>query len=67
MLVLSRKKGEAIHVDGPATIIIVDTGGRRVGVGIEAPPTTRAIRTELETLPKPLDTSPTDQRDIQSK
>lgn len=37
MLVLSRKKGEAIRIEDNITLTIVDVRGDRVRIGIEAP------------------------------
>jgi len=47
MLVLSRKVGEAIYIDGHVKIEIVQVSGRRVKVGIEAPDEVRILRSEL--------------------
>lgn len=44
---LSRKAGEAIDVDGPATIRIVRIRGHRVEVQVTAPDTTKIVRSEL--------------------
>jgi len=47
MLVLSRKAGESIHVNGPCVIHINRVQGKYVGVGLEAPQTTSIQRGEL--------------------
>lgn len=47
MLVLSRKRGEAIEVNGPAKIEIVQIAGNKVRVGITAPNDTLVMRSEL--------------------
>lgn len=47
MLILSRKKGESLSI-GNAVIYITKIAGDRVTIGIEAPETTKVLRTELE-------------------
>jgi carbon storage regulator len=47
MLVLSRKNKETIHI-GDAKITITHIGPSRVKIGIEAPPSVRILRGELE-------------------
>jgi carbon storage regulator len=47
MLVLSRKPGEKIVIDGSVTITVVEVQGNRVQVGIEAPDDVRILRDEL--------------------
>lgn len=47
MLVLSRKKGEAIHIADDVTITIVEIRGGRVRLSIDAPRSVRVIRNEL--------------------
>jgi len=47
MLVLSRKPGQSITVDGHAVITLVEMRPGSVRIGIEAPPTTKVLRTEL--------------------
>ena len=47
MLVLSRKAGESIQIDGQIKITIVTVRGNRVKVGIEAPEEVRILRSEL--------------------
>lgn len=47
MLVLSRKCGEKIVIDGDITITIVATAGNKVKIGIEAPPHVSILRSEL--------------------
>ena len=47
MLVLTRRPGESIVVDGPAVITIVETQGKKTRVGIEADPSVRITRSEL--------------------
>ena len=46
MLVLTRKEGEAILVDGPAKIQVV-RGGSSTRLAIEAPRETKILRAEL--------------------
>lgn len=48
MLVLDRREGEAITVDGPACITILRLKGGRVKIGVEADRTVKVMRAELE-------------------
>ncbi|MEO1990840.1 MAG: carbon storage regulator [Pirellulales bacterium] len=65
MLVLSRKQNERIRVGESVVVTVVRVGGDKVRLGIEAPPSMRVLRDELEddeevelaltsTLPHPL-------------
>lgn len=47
MLILSRKLGEAIVIDGRITVTIVDLRGGRVRLGISAPPEVPIHRDEV--------------------
>ena len=47
MLILSRKAGESIQIDGQSKITIVTVSGNRVKVGIEAPEEVQILRSEL--------------------
>ena len=47
MLVLNRKPGQHIVIDGPARIVIVRTTGGRVTIGIEANREVKVLRGEL--------------------
>jgi carbon storage regulator len=47
MLVLSRKPGEKVVIDGGITIIVVEFNGGRVKIGIEAPADVAILRGEL--------------------
>ena len=47
MLVLSRKVGETICIDGRIKVMIVNVAGNRVKVGIEAPVDVKVLRSEL--------------------
>jgi carbon storage regulator len=47
MLVLSRKVGEEIIIDGDIRVSIVRVRGNRVRIGIQAPPDARILREEL--------------------
>lgn len=53
MLVLSRKPGEEIKIDGGITIKIVDVRGGNVRVGITAPDEVGIVRAELDTDDEP--------------
>ena len=49
MLILSRKEGEAITVDGPCTIYVTRIiRNEKVKLGIEAEPEVTILRSELE-------------------
>ena len=52
MLVLTRKVGETITIDGDIHINIVKVQGRQVRVGISAPKDRKVQRTELLIPPK---------------
>ncbi len=47
MLVLSRKVGEKVVIDGNITLQIVKIQGNRITVGIEAPSDVKILRGEL--------------------
>jgi carbon storage regulator len=47
MLVLSRKPGEKVVIDGAAIITVVKVRGDQVRLGIEAPEQVRILRGEL--------------------
>jgi carbon storage regulator len=47
MLVLSRKVGEEIIIDGVIRVRIVDVGGGKVRLGITAPPDVTIDRQEI--------------------
>ena len=49
MLVLTRKAGETINIDGDIVVQIVQVRGRQVRVGIEAPKNKKVQRGELST------------------
>jgi len=46
-LALTRKPGESITVDGPATFKVMKITGNRVQIVIESPESTRIMRAEL--------------------
>ncbi len=48
MLVLSRKVGETIHIDGQIKVKVVKINGNRVKIGIEAPDEVQIVRSELD-------------------
>ena len=48
MLVLSRGMDEAIRIGSEVRIVILETRGSRVRIGIEAPKDVRILRDELE-------------------
>lgn len=47
MLVLSRRKGDSIVIDGGIKITVVEVKGNVVRLGIEAPKEVSILRTEL--------------------
>jgi carbon storage regulator len=47
MLILKRKRGEAIVMDGGVRIVVLDVGKRGATIGIEAPLETNIQREEL--------------------
>ncbi|XZE20501.1 carbon storage regulator [Pirellulaceae bacterium SH449] len=47
MLVLSRKVGDKVVIDGNITVEVVKINGNRVTLGIEAPASVRILRGEL--------------------
>ena len=48
MLVLSRKVGEKLVIDGNITVVVTRVAGNRVTLGIEAPNDVRVVRGELQ-------------------
>ncbi len=48
MLVLTRKVGEAIHIDNEIVVTVLDVKGGRVRIGIDAPQRYRIVRQEIE-------------------
>lgn len=47
MLVLSRKAGEALNINGEVEIKIVEISSDKVKIGINAPDNVRILRSEL--------------------
>jgi carbon storage regulator CsrA len=47
VLVLTRKLGEKIIIDGNITLTVVEVRGKGVGLGIDAPKAVRILREEL--------------------
>ena len=48
MLVLSRRVGEAIVIDGPARVTVTSLSGLKVRLGVEAGPNVQVLREELD-------------------
>ena len=53
MLVLSRKRGETIHIGDRITITVVRAHGNRIRIGIDAPDEFRIVRGELDQWSEP--------------
>jgi carbon storage regulator len=51
MLVLSRRIGEEIVIGEAIRLVVIDVQGRRVRLGISAPPSVRIDRKEILALP----------------
>ena len=47
MLVLSRKVGEKVVIDGCITVVVVAVDGNKIPIGIDAPPDVRIDREEI--------------------
>ena len=54
MLVLSRRNGEQIVIDGNIKVTIIEIHGRQVRLGIEAPDDVRVLREELVACDEPV-------------
>jgi carbon storage regulator len=52
MLVLSRKAGESITIEGGITVTVLAQHGTNVSLGIEAPRDIGVMRSELFELPR---------------
>ena len=52
MLVLSRRVGESIVIDGGITVTVVQLGNNKVRLGIEAPRSTTVDRAEVSAARK---------------
>ncbi|MGN0623403.1 MAG: carbon storage regulator CsrA [Oscillospiraceae bacterium] len=48
MLILSRKKGEAVLINGDTEITILEISGDKVRIGINAPKEVSVLRSELK-------------------
>ena len=48
MLVLSRKVGEKLVIDGNITVEVVKVQGNRITIGIQAPSDVKVLRGELK-------------------
>ena len=59
MLVLSRKPGEQVVIGDGITLTVVEVGGRRVRIALDAPEQVRILRAELACRQgEPLDADP---------
>jgi len=54
MLVLTRKVGESLVIDGEITIKVSQIQGNRVRLCIDAPKSHRVIRSEIQEVPAPI-------------
>jgi carbon storage regulator len=52
MLVLSRKVGERVVIDGRVTVVVTRVVGNRVTLGIDAPSDVHVLRGELQGEPR---------------
>ena len=53
MLVLSRKVGESVVIEGGIVICVLAVSGGRIRLGIEAPAEVSVRRSELALIPRP--------------
>lgn len=53
MLVLDRKKGQAILIGDGIRVVIIRTNGQRTRLAIEAPDDVKILREELAEIPVP--------------
>lgn len=58
MLVLSRKAGEKLVIDGNITVEIIRVNGNRITIGIEAPANVKILRSELNEIAPAKSTKP---------
>jgi carbon storage regulator len=47
MLILSRKKGETVHIGDSVTVTVLESRGNRVWIGLNAPQSVRILRQEV--------------------
>lgn len=47
MLILTRREGDAIYIDGGVRIVVLSVDRKGVRLGIEAPPDVRILRGEI--------------------
>ncbi len=64
MLVLTRKRGEEIVIDGCIRIRVLDVKGSKVRLGIDAPGSMSVLRRELLPGPKPFDPVPDGEKSL---
>ena len=50
MLVLTRKPGEKIHIDGDIIVTVLEINGNKIRLGIDAPDDVTILRAELRGL-----------------
>lgn len=53
MLVLSRKVGERLVIDGEIVVQVLEVDRNRIRIGIEAPPEVKILREELNAFQEP--------------
>jgi carbon storage regulator len=66
MLVLSRRVGETVVIDGGIRVTVVEMHGNKVRLGIEAPPAVRVDREEVHRRLAEFAPPPTSQPDEHS-
>lgn len=49
MLILTRRPGEAFQISNDITITVLSVNGKQIKLGIQAPPDTPIVRSELLT------------------
>lgn len=52
MLVLTRKLGESFMIDDSITVTVLQVGGGKVRIGVQAPPQIKVFREEIHACPR---------------
>jgi carbon storage regulator CsrA len=53
MLILSRKRGEGVRLDGPGKVVVLGVKGELVKFGVIAGPSVKILRDELTDFDEP--------------